>query len=185
MDSITTMQTDFKGLRAPPAESMKPAHTFMQSTDPLSTSSEFRDQFVAWPVHRPERREALKYKRPEGTIDLNSTQRTDFKLLNGRPALPIKPTVRLTKSHPFDGTTNYSNDFKRWPYQKLLVKPKEEWIPGEGKDNELVWWHFLSTSVLELQYFILGNLFTTWCLLLSNAQIKQWKQKMSNYKDLV
>ena len=149
MDSITTMQTDFKGLKAPPAESMKPSHTFMQSTDPLATSSEFRDRFVAWPVHRPERREALKYKAPEGTMDLVSTQRTDFKLLNGRPALPVKPAVKLAKSHPFDGTTNYSTDFKRWPYQKLLIKPKAEWIPGEGNDLSIIRPCFLGFKLLQ------------------------------------
>ena len=142
MHSITTMQTDFQGQKAPPAESMKPTHTFMQSTDPLATSSEFRDRFVAWPVHRPERREALKYKAPEGTMDLQSTQRLDFKLLNGRPALPVRPVTKLTKSHPFDATTNYSNDFKRWNVPKVLVKPKEEWVPGEGKIFNTVCFYF-------------------------------------------
>ena len=133
MDSITTFKTDFKGLKAPPAESMKPNQTFMSSTDPLSTSSEFRDRFVAWPVHRPERREADKYVAPQGTMDLQSTQRIDYKSLNGKPALAVKPAVKLAKSHPFDGTTNYSNDFKKWKVDRILAKPKQEWVQGKGK----------------------------------------------------
>ena len=132
MDGTTTFQTDFRGKKAPPAESMRPAQSAFQSKDPLSTSSEFRDQFIAWPVHRPERHEALKYVPPQGTMDLQSTQRLDFRSVNGKPALPVKPAVKLAKSHPFEGTTNYSNDFKRWKVERILQRPKNEYVQGTG-----------------------------------------------------
>jgi len=133
MDSVTTFQTDFTGPRAPPAESMKPSQTHFASKDPLSSSSEFRDSFVAWPVVRPRRPEPLKYAGPQGNIELITTHRVDFRGQNARPASPKRPAVKRSQTLPFDGTTNYSTDFKRWQIARTLGKPRQEAVHGGGK----------------------------------------------------
>uniref|UniRef100_H2YNL7 Uncharacterized protein n=1 Tax=Ciona savignyi TaxID=51511 RepID=H2YNL7_CIOSA len=53
MHSETTFKQDFTGPRSLPAESMRPSQAPFSSTDPLASSSEFRDSFVAWPVVQP------------------------------------------------------------------------------------------------------------------------------------
>lgn len=154
MNDSTTFKRDFRGLKSTPAQSMKPTQSALQSNEPLATSSEFRDRFVAWPVNRPKRHEALKYVAPEGNIDLQTTQRVDFRALDGRPALSVKPSTKLTKSLPFDGTTNYNSDFKRWQFQRNLVKPKNEYVPGDSKSKSIICFTRLSTSFINMNKLI-------------------------------
>nr|XP_002130979.1 stabilizer of axonemal microtubules 2 [Ciona intestinalis] len=133
MNSETTFKQDFTGPRALPAESMRPSQAPFVSTDPLASSSEFRDSFVAWPVVRPYRKEPLKYQGPQGDMELLSTQRLDFRSLNGRPASAKRPAVRRGKVMPFEGVTNYSSDFKKWNVPRTLGKPRPEAIQQTGR----------------------------------------------------
>merc|ERR550534_869612 len=107
MDTSTTFKQDFQKKAYAPTESMKPTQNAFASKDPISTSSEFRDCYVAWPTVRPQRHEPPRYITPQGNFDHQTTQRIDFKQLRGRPASPKKPIPKKQLSAPFEGLTNY------------------------------------------------------------------------------
>ncbi|XP_039267403.2 stabilizer of axonemal microtubules 1-like [Styela clava] len=133
MDSSTTFRQSYQGAKALPAESARPPQTQFMSKEPLASSSEFRDKFVAWPVERPHRHEMDKYKKPPGEIDLQTTQRLDFKHVISRPAESKKPDVKRAQTMPFVGITNYNTDFKKWQVPREPIKIREPSLHPSGK----------------------------------------------------
>ena len=120
MDTATTFKQDFQKKQFVPTESMKPTTTAFVSKDPISSSTEFRDGYVAWPTVRPQRHEPPRYITPQGQFDHQTTQRIDFRQMKGRPASPKKPIPKKQSSAPFEGMTNYGQDFKRWCVPRTL-----------------------------------------------------------------
>lgn len=133
MDTKTTFRESYQGTRSFPAESAKPPQTHHMSTEPIASSSEFRDRFVAWPVERPYRHEMERYKKPAGEIDLQTTSQLEFRHVRGRPAESKKPEAKRVQSKPFAGTTNYRTDFKKWNLAREQPKARDQSLHPSGK----------------------------------------------------
>lgn len=138
MSSNTTARDDFKGQQSLPAETCKPAQTHFLSKEPLASSSEFRDRFVAWPVVKPYKHEGERYKGPQGDMDLQTVNRLEYRTYNSRPPESKKPQMRRSKTMPFQGTTNYSQDFKRWAVKREPHKFQQEYVKPEGNSLNII-----------------------------------------------
>lgn len=132
MNTTTTFKQDYMGIKVPPAESARPPQTHFVSTEPLASSSEFRDQFIVWPVEKPHRHEMDKYKKPHGDMDLRTTNRLDYKYVVATPPASKKPEVKRSTTMPFDGTTNYQTDFKKWTVRREPFIIREENLRPTG-----------------------------------------------------
>ncbi|CAK8677018.1 unnamed protein product [Clavelina lepadiformis] len=132
MALITTFQTDYTGAKSLPAETMRPVQTSMVSNCPLASSSEFRDNFVAWPTVSRKPNAALTYEKPKGNIDFQTTQRLNF----SSPNINLKPTT--TKQSftyrppdvPLDCATQYNNSFKKWNLESTSPRMRQKLQDG-------------------------------------------------------
>lgn len=137
MDGTTTNRQSYNEKERSVREMLRPPRSMLKSLDPMAGSSEQRDRYIAWPTTRPDRHQPLPYQRPQGQFDLKTTTGTDFIDTHGRPAQAIRPINRRQQQGEFDGSTNYTEDFKVWPVVREISKDTRTYtrpeVPFEGK----------------------------------------------------
>lgn len=141
-DSMTTSRRDYKGQMVARSDSFKPPMDPLNSDAPFDDNTTFKTDYRPWEGQRPQPHVPESYSKPAGEMDLATTSRIAYPAHQIRPPSYKRPktTGRITEA-PFDGTTNYGQDFRQWnsipdrrgdPTQKPYQRPD---VPFEGQSN--------------------------------------------------
>ncbi|KAM9367330.1 stabilizer of axonemal microtubules 1-like [Phaethornis superciliosus] len=123
-DGLTTHKISYKGLLGQPAKPVKPCQRKLPDT-PISSSTEFREKYQAWPYLPVFTKKPDVYLPPSEKMDLHTTSEIDYKNLNGKPATICRPFDKLNKSTgPLNSSSTMKEDYKPW-----LCKKQEPIIP--------------------------------------------------------
>lgn len=130
-DGMTTFNRDFTKKHGLKTESCKPNSQAYQSDAPLDDMTTFRNDYRKWNGERPYVHVQGEYVRPEGEIDLNTTNKLQFKAHPAQRIAMVKPGDGGVKfPGEFSGMTNYKADFKPWEMTREQPKPREGWVPS-------------------------------------------------------
>lgn len=132
-DGMTTFSKDFTAKQGQKTESCKPAAAAVTSNAPLEDRTTFRNDFRAWAGEKPYVHQPEPYRRPEGEIDLHTTNQLQFKQHPMQKVNLVKPSDgRVIHAGEFNGLTNYKADFKPWEMARNCPKPREGWVPNSA-----------------------------------------------------
>ncbi|XP_030323455.1 stabilizer of axonemal microtubules 1-like [Calypte anna] len=117
-DGLTTHKVSYKGLAGQPAKPVIPCRTKLPDT-PLSSSTEFREKYQAWPYIPVFTRKPDVYLPPSEKMDLHTTSQLHYKHLNGKPATICRPFDKLNKNTgPLSSSSITKEDYKSWLCKK-------------------------------------------------------------------
>nr|XP_033817358.1 stabilizer of axonemal microtubules 1 [Geotrypetes seraphini] len=136
-DTLTTHRKDFRGSQGEAAKLIRPCYFIPKRDVPFSDSTEFQDQYKAWPNLPAQPRKMAAYIPPEEKMDCLSTHARDFKEFKVKPRSPFIPLVSIKKSAPFDNNSTMKEDYRFWQYNKPeMIKPKQQWlVPKDPFDD--------------------------------------------------
>ena len=130
-DGMTTFNRDYTTKNGLKTESCRPNAQAYQSDAPLDDLTTFKNDYRKWNGERPYVHQPDQYKRPEGEIDLNTTNKLQFKPHPMQKVAMVKPgDGRVMFPGEFSGTTNYKSDFKPWAQTREQPKAREGWVPS-------------------------------------------------------
>lgn len=133
LDDLTTFKRDYKGQHGQPTRSFKPDNAAFSSGQPLDDTTTNRKDYVKWPAEKPFVHMPDQYKRPDGEMYHQTTHNATYKQLPLQKNLPVRPmSANKARNAPFDGTTNYSTDYKKWAMQKQQPHQREEYHPNSA-----------------------------------------------------
>ena len=138
LDDMTTFRRDYKGQHGQPTRSFKPDNQAFSSGQPLDDITTHRNDYTKKPMERPFVHHPDEYKKPQGEMYTTTTNNATYKPLPLSKNPPMRPTsAGKVRDAPFDGTTNYSQDYKKWAMQKQQPHHREDYHPNlapfEGK----------------------------------------------------
>ncbi|XP_046350552.1 stabilizer of axonemal microtubules 2-like [Haliotis rufescens] len=141
-DGLSTFKRDYQGAYAPKTDSCKPDAQAFQSQAPLEDMTTFKNDYRKWDADRPFVRDPEQYKKPVGDMDMNTTHNLAFKEYPLQRAFAKRPhSANVMRAGTFDGTTNYSTDFRPWdlgqrsrPVMKPDYQPNN--APFEGMSTQ-------------------------------------------------
>ncbi|KAK6188981.1 hypothetical protein SNE40_005044 [Patella caerulea] len=114
-DGLSTFRRDYTGPPGEKTQSCKPANLAFQSDAPLEDMTTFKNDYRRWATERPHFHDPDTYKRPEGDMDMNTTHLLAYKAHPLQKHMTKRPcSATGLRPGTFDGTTNYSMDFKQW-----------------------------------------------------------------------
>lgn len=132
-DGMTTFNRDFTKKNGNKTESCKPNNEAYQSEAPLDDLTTFKNDYRKWNGERPYVHLPESYKKPEGEIDMNTTNKIQFKAYPPQRVAMVKPgDGRVMFPGEFQGMTNYKSDFKQWEMTREKPKPREGWVPNSS-----------------------------------------------------
>ncbi|KAJ7994749.1 hypothetical protein DPEC_G00252700 [Dallia pectoralis] len=139
LQDLTTNRRDYQGLPGPLAQSCKPDPVTMASDVPFQSSTEFKEQFLVWPVSLPQLHRSLEYAGPTEHMDLTTTSGAVYTPHNIQPYISAKPFNRSTKSTaPFQGCSTMRDDFQPWVAKRQgLIKKTQEIQRATGPMDNL------------------------------------------------
>ena len=132
-DSDSLMRTDYqKHSGARKADIHNPIDTVFKTDERMERMTTNLEDFKTWPVEAVKSKHKQKYEQPEGEMVLKSTS-MDYRYFGNeaKPAKSARPKTKLRTGRDgvFNGTSNYSNDFKVWASLPALpIKAKDELI---------------------------------------------------------
>ncbi|XP_005089960.1 stabilizer of axonemal microtubules 2 [Aplysia californica] len=130
-DGMTTFNRDYTKKHGSKTESCKPNAEAFQSDAPLDDLTTFKNDYRKWNGERPYVHQHESYKKPDGEIDLNTTNRIQFKPHPPQRVAMMKPgDGRVMFPGEFEGLTNYKSDYKPWGIHREQPKPREGWVPN-------------------------------------------------------
>ena len=130
----TTFKRDYKGVQGTPMQSCKPKNEAYSSNAPLEDESTHRHDYKGWPTERPHKHIHEQYHKPEGDMEKNTTHRTAYKEHPLVKTIARKPESanRVKDSQPFDGLTNYAQDYQRKYGERAHVPKQTEYKPSSA-----------------------------------------------------
>ena len=140
LDGMTNYKRDYVRKEMVKQPSCRPDNGPHQSDAPFVGGTTQRNDYIKWPNHKPPIHEPDQYVKPAGDMQFNTTTNTDFTKKPIHLVTAIRPTGRMGKPGNFDGTTNYSQDFRQWsledrskPMMRVEYMPPE--APFQGSTN--------------------------------------------------
>lgn len=131
LDDLTTFKRDYKGQHGDPTRSCRPDNAAFSSGQPLDDTTTNRKDYVKWPMDRPFVHHPEEYRKPEGEMYTQTTHNATYKQLPLQRNLAVRPvSAGKARNAPFDGTTNYSQDYKKWALQRNQPHAREEYHPS-------------------------------------------------------
>lgn len=139
-DSTTVQQTDYKGVYAPKQKSMRPDMNPIKSDALIESETTHTLAYKPHELPKRYRHEGEKYKRPEGYMDLNTTNGMQFT----EHPLHKQEIHKPDSSHLLRGSgemskdTNYTKDYLEYPINRVSpLKPKNDYqaptVPMESQ----------------------------------------------------
>lgn len=129
-DGVTTFKRDFRGPVSEVTKSFKPDNVAFSSGVPLEDVTTNRKDYVKWPASKPYVHVPEGYRKPDGEMYMQTTHNSVYKELPLSKNPPVRPTsAGKSKNLPFDGTTNYTQDYKKWQIQKVEPHAREGYHP--------------------------------------------------------
>ncbi|XP_004373606.1 stabilizer of axonemal microtubules 1 [Trichechus manatus latirostris] len=123
-ESQTTHKESFRGLMGEPAKSLKPPAKPCALDKPFSNTTEFKDNYQAWPTPQVLSKAPATYVPPEEKMDLLTTVRAHYTYPRGSPAQSCRPVLQIKKGGRFEGSTTTKDDYKQWAHTRTEpVKP--------------------------------------------------------------
>ena len=130
----TTTGITYKGQRALPAESKRPAHTAYQSDQPLEAETTHDAEYKPKVAPRYESRESEKYRPPRKPFNgLSTVQDTYRQHVGVHPPKPFKPNQQGQRhTAPMDDNTTHSVAYQAWQVQRPAAREPQQHIPPRG-----------------------------------------------------
>ena len=133
IDGLTTFMRDYRGQPGEKTSSFKPDLKAMASEAPFDDGTTFKADYRKWPSQRPHQHLADQYKKPDGDMDMNTTNRITYKQHPLQRHAAIKPTPgRVMDPGQFEGITNYTTDFKPWEINRVQPMLRPEYQPNDA-----------------------------------------------------
>ncbi|XP_064787821.1 stabilizer of axonemal microtubules 2-like [Oncorhynchus masou masou] len=136
LNGVSTHRQDYRGLPAEPAKPFRAKVAWESSPAVFQGTSEFRDQYKAWPLQPKHRHQAEEYCPPEGTMVGLSTAHADYvdHESQQRPQSARPRVEAWTKEarEPLQTRSTMKEDYRTWDvvrrppmvYADELEKPK-------------------------------------------------------------
>lgn len=131
-DATTTQQRDFTGQYSLPQKSMRPDREPIHSDQPLDTQTTANTSYVPFDIPHRYRHEPESYKRPEGDMDLQTTNNAHFTSHSIQRHNVTKPgsSQILRGEGPMAQETNYLDSFVGSKGDRVAnMKPRREYEP--------------------------------------------------------
>ncbi|KAK7115513.1 stabilizer of axonemal microtubules 2-like [Littorina saxatilis] len=133
MDGLTTFTRDFRGQPGELTKSFKPNGQAAISDAPFEDGTTFKNDYRKWPAERPYHHMPDQYRKPEGDMDMNTTNRITYKQHPLQRHAAIKPSCgRVMDAGQFEGITNYTSDFKPWEINRVHPTMRPEYQPNDA-----------------------------------------------------
>lgn len=130
-DGLSTQKRDYQGHFGQKTNSFKPDPRAFQSQEPFEDRTTFKTDYQPWKGERPHIHEQGVYSKPEGNMDLDTTHKLTFREFPLQRNMTKRPeSANRLKAAPFDGTTNYNEDYHRWtPGERVKPTMKPNYVP--------------------------------------------------------
>lgn len=132
-DGTTTFKRDYRGPTGEITRSFKPENAAFSSGVPLEDLTTNRKDYIKWPASKPYVHIQEGYKKPDGEMYMQTTHNTVYRNLPMSRSIPMKPSDanKLTNA-PFDGTTNYAQNYKQWQIQRVEQPIRDGYHPNNA-----------------------------------------------------
>ena len=131
-DGTTTFKRDYRGPIGEKTRSFKPDNAAYSSGQPLEDVTTNRKDYVKWPATKPYVHVQEGYKKPEGDMFMQTTHNAVYRELPLSKIQPVRPADAGKASGPFDGTTNYSQNYKQWQVPRVEPHIRESYQPNNA-----------------------------------------------------
>ncbi|KAL8613441.1 hypothetical protein ACOMHN_057160 [Nucella lapillus] len=133
IDDLTTFKRDYRGEPGEKTSSFKPEGQAVASDAPFEGSTTFNNDYRKWPMERPFHHLPDQYRKPDGDMDMNTTNRITYKQHPLQRHAAVKPAHgRVMDPGQFDGVTNYSCDYKPWEINRVHPVMKPDYHPNDA-----------------------------------------------------
>ncbi|KAK7115515.1 stabilizer of axonemal microtubules 2-like [Littorina saxatilis] len=130
----TTAAESYQGLVAPRTRNFKPENNTISSDGKFEGKTTFMSDFQEHEVSPRFRHEQDRYVRPEGEMDMMTSNRQAFQEMGRPQRLPVlKPgsSHLMKREGKFDGSSSYAGDFMApMAPVRQLIKPRDEYQPS-------------------------------------------------------
>ena len=133
LDALSTFKRDYKGTQGNRMQSFKPDNQAFSSEAPFEDGTTQRSDFRKWAMERPYVHVQEQYHKPEGEMEMNTSYKSNFTempLVRVQAQRPV--SANRSGNVPFDGTTNYSQDFKKWQGERIFVPKQNDYVPNSA-----------------------------------------------------
>ncbi|XP_075060934.1 stabilizer of axonemal microtubules 1-like [Mixophyes fleayi] len=133
-DNLSTFQDDFKSKPIGMAQSCKPAQFRSGSIPPFDDITNYRMWYVPHHLEKTPLPKKEMYKPNEETFDCLTTNKKDYKGVQGSAAKSRKPCHSLSKKDiPFGNLTEIQDEYKQWPQPPPPQKKTTTYKKPTGK----------------------------------------------------
>ncbi|NWZ57854.1 SAXO1 protein, partial [Haliaeetus albicilla] len=136
-DGLTTHKVSYKGMVGEPARLAKPYQLKLLHDLPFSSTTEFQEEYQAWPWHPVFTKKPDVYLPPLEKMDLHTTTQVHYKHPNGKPAKMCQSLAHLKKiTEPFNSSSIMKEDYKPWLCKRLkpIIHAPELTFPAKPMD---------------------------------------------------
>lgn len=124
---------DYRGQPGEKTNSCKPEGQAVASDAPFEDGTTFKTDYRKWPTERPYQHMPDQYRKPDGDMDMNTTNRITYKQHPLLRHAAIKPAHgRVMDPGQFEGITNYTTDYKPWEINRVHPMMKPEYQPNDA-----------------------------------------------------
>ncbi|KAH9520114.1 hypothetical protein Btru_060016 [Bulinus truncatus] len=131
-DSRTITNTSYVGASQPKRESFRPDQAYVKPGVAVESNTTMGSAYQQWPVGERFKNKTDQYVRPEGFMDLTTTNRETYKEVVGRREPPVRlASNNLLPSGKFDDDTIYNTTFvNKNIEQRQLMKAENQYHPS-------------------------------------------------------
>lgn len=132
-DDVTTFKRDYRGPVSELTKSFKPENVAFSSGVPLEDLTTNRKDYIKYPASKPYVHVQEGYKKPEGDMYMQTTHNSVYRELPLSKNVPVRPTsAGKANNMPFDGTTNYAQNYKQWQVPRVEQHAREGYQPNNA-----------------------------------------------------
>ncbi|XP_052100189.1 stabilizer of axonemal microtubules 2-like [Mytilus californianus] len=155
-DGVTTFKRDYRGPIGELTKSFKPDNQAFSSGQPLEDLTNNRKDYIKYPASKPYVHVQEGYKKPEGDMFMQTTNKSTYRQLPLDRNAMIRPTdAGKVSNGPFDGTTSYSLNYKKWQVKAVEQSARERYhlnnAPFEGMSTQKA--HFIPHEMVANRSF--------------------------------
>ncbi|CAC5382555.1 unnamed protein product [Mytilus coruscus] len=155
-EGVTTFKRDYRGTIGELTKSFKPDNEAFSSGQPLEDLTTNRKDYIKYPASKPYVHVHEGYKKPEGDMFMQTTHKSTYRQLPWARNAMIRPTdAGKVSNGPFDGTTNYAQNYKQWQVRRVEQPAREGYHPNnapfEGMSTQKA--HFIPQGMVENRSF--------------------------------
>lgn len=133
LQDSTTFKSDYKGAPGSRMQSFKPDNQAFSSGAPLEDMTTNRHDYQKWAAQRPYVHLPETYQKPEGEMATETTHKTTYKEMPFVKVQAVRPvSANRAKDVPFDGRTNYAQDYKKWQADRVVIPKQADYVPNQA-----------------------------------------------------